>query len=62
MRGGVITERDADYCTVRLRAPAGIFTVDQLRGIATLAKKYGKGEVHSTTRQTLEIPHVRGES
>jgi anaerobic sulfite reductase subunit C len=62
MKGGVITERDADYCTVRLRAPAGILTTDQVRGIATLAKKYGNGEVHSTTRQTLEIPHVRGES
>ena len=59
MKGGIITERDADYSTVRLRTPAGIFTVDQLRGIATLAKKYGKGEVHGTTRQTLEIPHVR---
>lgn len=62
MKGGVITERDADYCTVRLRAPAGIFTVDQLRGIAAIAKKYGSGEVHSTTRQTLEIPHVKGAS
>jgi len=61
MKGGVITERDADYCTVRLRAPAGIFSVDQLRGIAALAKKYGKGEVHATTRQTLEIPHVKGD-
>nr|WP_319377503.1 4Fe-4S dicluster domain-containing protein [uncultured Methanoregula sp.] len=60
MKGGVITERDPDYCTVRLRAPAGVFTVDQLRGIATLAKRYGNGEVHGTTRQTLEIPHVRG--
>ncbi len=60
MKGGVITERDADYCTVRLRAPAGIFSVDQLRGIATLSKRYGNGEVHGTTRQTLEIPHVRG--
>ena len=62
MKGGVITERNTDYCTVRLRAPAGIFTVDQLRGIATLAKRYGKGEVHGTTRQTLEIPHVNGSS
>lgn len=60
MKGGVITERDADYCTVRLRAPAGVFSVDHLRGIATLAKKYGNGNVHATTRQTLEIPHVRG--
>ncbi len=62
MKGGVITERNADYCTVRLRAPAGIFTTDQLRGIATLAKRYGNGEIHGTTRQTLEIPHVKGES
>jgi dissimilatory sulfite reductase (desulfoviridin) alpha/beta subunit len=62
MKGGVITERDADYSTVRLRAPAGIFTADQLRGIATLAKRYGNGEVHSTTRQTLEIPHIKRDS
>jgi dissimilatory sulfite reductase (desulfoviridin) alpha/beta subunit len=58
MRGGVITEREADFCTIRLRAPAGIFSVEQLRGIATIAKKYGTGTVHCTTRQTLEIPHV----
>jgi len=62
MRGGVITERDADFVTVRLRAPAGAFSVDQIRGVATLAKRYGNGTVHSTTRQTLEIPHVRADS
>lgn len=58
MKGGVITERDADFCTVRIRAPAGILTIDQLRGVANLAKRYGAGVVHCTTRQTLEIPHV----
>jgi anaerobic sulfite reductase subunit C len=58
MKGGVITERDADFCTIRIRAPAGIFSIEQLRGIAIIAKKYGKGTVHCTTRQTLEIPHV----
>ena len=58
MRGGVITERDADFCTVRIRAPAGVLSTEQIRGIATIAKKYGNNEVHCTTRQTLEIPHV----
>ncbi len=58
MKGGVITERDADFCTVRIRAPAGILSVDQMRGIASIAKKYGSGFVHCTTRQTIEIPHV----
>ena len=62
MKGGVITERDADYSTVRLRAPAGMFTTGQLRAIAALAKRYGNGVVHSTTRQTLEIPHIRKDS
>jgi len=58
MKGGVITERDAQYCTVRIRLPAGIFSVEQMRGIATIAKRYGKGFVHCTARQTVEIPHV----
>jgi len=59
MKGGVITEREADFCTVRIRAPAGVLTVEQVRGIATLARRYGDGTVHCTTRQTLEIPHIR---
>jgi anaerobic sulfite reductase subunit C len=62
MKGGIITERDADHCTVRIRAPAGILSTDQMRGIATIAKKYGTGIVHCTTRQTIEIPHVNPKS
>ena len=58
MKGGVITERDPDFTTIRIRAPAGILTIEQLRGIAKIAKKYGSGVVHCTTRQTIEIPHV----
>ena len=58
MKGGVITERNADFSTVRIRSPAGILTADQMRGIAKIAKRYGAGIVHCTTRQTIEIPHV----
>jgi anaerobic sulfite reductase subunit C len=58
MKGGVITERDPDLSTIRIRAPAGMFTIEQLRGIAKIAKKYGTGVVHCTIRQTIEIPHV----
>jgi anaerobic sulfite reductase subunit C len=58
MKGGVITERNADFSTVRIRAPAGVISVEQLRGIAKIAKTYGSGVVHCTTRQTMEIPHV----
>ena len=59
MKGGVITERDSDFCTVRIRLPAGEATVGQVRGIASIAKKFGTGVVHTTTRQTVEIPHVK---
>ncbi|MFA5347084.1 MAG: 4Fe-4S binding protein [Methanoregula sp.] len=58
MKGGVITERDPDFCTVRIRTAAGVMSVAQMRGIAAIAKKYGRGLVHCTTRQTIEIPHV----
>ena len=58
MKGGVITERDASLSTIRIRAPSGVLTIEQLRGIARIAKTYGTGIVHCTTRQTIEIPHV----
>ena len=58
MKGGVITERDATLCTVRIRLPAGILSVEKMRGIARIAKKYGQGFVHCTARQTIEIPHI----
>jgi anaerobic sulfite reductase subunit C len=62
MRGGVITERDTDFCTVRTRMPAGILSAERMRGLAGIAERYGTGEIHLTTRQTVEIPHVRHES
>ncbi len=58
MKGGVITELDYDFCTVRTRVPAGNLTPAQLRGLADIADAYGKGYIHVTTRQTVEIPHV----
>lgn len=58
MKGGVITERDTDFCTVRTRVPAGNLTREQLRGLAEITHKFGNGSVHVTTRQTVEIPHV----
>lgn len=58
MKGGVITECDPNFCTVRVRMPAGVLPVEKMRGIARIARKYGSDEVHLTTRQTVEIPHI----
>ena len=58
-RGGVITERNNDFCTVRLRIPAGVVTPEQFAGMARITEKYGAGTAHLTVRQTMEIPHVK---
>jgi len=57
-RGGVITERDPEFCIVRLRIPAGMVTPAQLAEIGAIAERYGVGNLHLTTRQTIELPHV----
>jgi len=57
-KGGIITGRNADFCTIRLRIPAGVVTPEQLTGISEIAKKYGADTIHLTNRQTIEIPHV----
>jgi dissimilatory sulfite reductase (desulfoviridin) alpha/beta subunit len=38
--------------------PCGNVTCEQLAGISELAKKYGTGYVHITTRQGIQIPNV----
>ncbi|NMA11524.1 MAG: 4Fe-4S binding protein [Methanomicrobiales archaeon] len=57
-RGGIITERNADYATVRLRIPAGVLSAAQIKQLGKISEKYGDGSLHLTMRQTVEIPHV----
>jgi len=57
-KGGIITERDPDYCIVRLRMPAGMITPGQMKTVGEIADRFGIGEIHLTTRQTMEFPHV----
>jgi len=56
--GGFIKQTQQDLFTVRLRCPGGKLTSQQLRKAAELAEKYGQGEVHTSVRQSIEIPHV----
>lgn len=58
MKGGIITQADSDNCTVRVRMPAGVLNAEKMHALAEIALKYGTGDVHLTTRQTVEIPHV----
>ena len=57
-RGGIITERDPDFCIVRLRMPAGMISPAQMKEVGEIATRYGVEQIHLTTRQTLELPHI----
>ena len=61
LKGGIIPEVDPDFYIVRLRTPAGMLTPDQMSGIARIARKFGVEQVHCTTRQTVELLHVKHE-
>ena len=59
--GGFIMQTQKDLFTVRLRCPGGKLTSQQLRKAAELAEKYGREEVHTSFRQSIEIPYVHYE-
>ncbi len=56
--GGFIKQTQENLFTVRLRCPGGKVTSERLRKAAELADKYGQGEVHTSVRQSIEIPYV----
>lgn len=57
-KGGFLKQKQKDHFIVRFRSLAGNLTSEQLRQLADMADKYGKGYVHVTTRQGAEIPWV----
>ena len=57
-KSGYMKQRQKDLFVVRLRMPCGNVTCEQLLGISRIAKKYGTGYIHITTRQGMQIPDV----
>ncbi|MFQ6075814.1 MAG: 4Fe-4S binding protein [Candidatus Bathyarchaeia archaeon] len=57
-KGGYIVQRDPNYFTIRLRIPAGNLDSKQLIELGRIAEKFGRGRLHITTRQGIEIPWV----
>ncbi len=53
--GGFIKQRQPDLFTVRVRAPMGALTAQQLKAIAEAAERYGNGRLHLSVRQSPEI-------
>lgn len=57
-RGGFLRQRQPNYFSMRLKCVGGHFTAGQLATIQAAAEKFGKGYVHLTSRQSMEIPFV----
>lgn len=55
---GVLLQNDKEHFAVRLLSRAGNFTAQELRNIAYLCEKYGRGYVGETTRLQVEIPWI----
>lgn len=55
---GIVKQRDPQLCALRLKSVGGDLTTAQLRTIIGVAERYGRGEVHLSTRQGVEIHGV----
>lgn len=60
-RRGFLRQRHEGFFVFRTRMPKGIYNKEQLAALVRLAHVYGRGFVHATTRQGLEIPFIKFE-
>ena len=57
-RVGMMRQKQPDYYVMRLKAVAGDLSASDLSCIAAVAEQYGRGFVHLSTRQGVEIHYV----
>lgn len=55
---GTLGQRDSGFSVLRLRLVAGDADTHFLETVTQVARDFGRGEVHFTTRQGIEIPWV----
>jgi anaerobic sulfite reductase subunit C len=60
-RVGIIAQNQKDTFLIRLRTVGGDLNADELNAITRVSQKYGRGEVHLTTRQAVEIPFMNAD-
>ena len=57
-KGGFMRQKQKNHFSLRLAVVGGNLTAENLKIIAEVAEKYGKGYVHMTSRQGIEIPFI----
>ncbi|MDR1242987.1 MAG: 4Fe-4S binding protein [Deltaproteobacteria bacterium] len=58
-KGGFMRQKQKDHFSLRLKVVGGELEVAQLQAVAEVAEKYGRGSVHLTARQGVEIPFIK---
>jgi len=55
---GVYEQRESDTYMLRVRFPGGVLLPHQLRALAEVARRFGTGILHVTTRQDIQVHRV----
>lgn len=55
---GMIQQKQKEYFAMRLHVVAGDLTSEQVKKVAEVAERFGKGQIHISTRQGIEIHFV----
>lgn len=58
---GIYKQREEGYLMLRLKVPAGIFSVEQALKVCDISDRYSNGILHLTTRGSIEIHWIRYE-
>ncbi len=63
LRGGegILAQDQKDYVTLRLLVCPGYLSADQLRMLADIAEKEGRGSIIITTRKGVQVPWIKFE-
>ena len=56
---GVYGQRQPGVQMIRIKVPMGLLTFDQFRSILDVCDEYSTGKFHLTTRQDVQIHHVK---
>ena len=60
-KGGFMKQKQKGFESLRLAVVGGNLTAKNIQTVAEVAEKYGKGYVHMTSRQGIEIPFIKVE-
>lgn len=58
---GFVLQNDKEHFSVKFLSKAGSFTIHELRNIADIAEKYGRGYVNENARLQMEVPWIKDE-